>query len=103
MNEIVLTVQPCGNGKYRFAISKKNLEFNERGEDVRINLICCIINIQTTCGNKKKGFDLYDKKIDKWIKDNNYNNYTSKKPTKLIFNYSKIDNIHNLQFFMVAK
>ncbi|HNP33789.1 MAG TPA: hypothetical protein PKN96_10900 [Flavobacterium sp.] len=99
-----LTIQKCGNSKYRFGINTNDSKtiFGKRGISIKIfwtNNSSDFIETKTKCGPsndnftskiRKKGYDLYDIKINNWIKENNYNIYDPGKPTKLLFKYNKI-------------
>ena len=100
MCKIILTVQPAGNNKYRLGINTKDSRniFKKRKVPVMIkldeNLLICT---KTTCGCKdmehdcyvrKKGYDLYHRKISEWINQKGFKDYIPRQPTKLVFKYS---------------
>ncbi|HMK06308.1 MAG TPA: hypothetical protein VK476_02195 [Flavobacterium sp.] len=87
MTNIVLTVQPCGNGKFRLGLSLNDSRsyFKKRKQQVLIIVGTRVFNTQTTCGSDKKGYDLYSTEINEWIIENNYHKYPRHKPTKLEF------------------
>ena len=107
---MILTVQSCGNGKYRLAINaqdSKNI-FKTRGFKVKLILVeKSVVETKTTCGppvllilgkKYKKGFDLYHRDIDKWIKLNRFHCYEKGKPTKLEFQRIKSNSKITLQY-----
>jgi len=97
MCKIILTVQPTGNGNYRFGINTKDSReiFKKRGVPVKIKLdenltiytktTCGCIDFEHDCKVRKKGYDLYHIDISEWIKERNFCNYKKGKPTKLDF------------------
>lgn len=94
MVKIILKVQPYGKviekciGNYRLGISKKDSDeiFKIRGFKVFIILDNIAIELETTCGSPNtKGFDLYNKDLDIWIKENLFCDYEKGNPTKLEF------------------
>ncbi len=99
--KIILTVQSTGTkGKFRLGISYSDSirYLKKRGTCVLLFLgkekYCC----KTTCGLPlEKGFDLYSKELNEWIKKNNYNSYKRGNPSKLIFSIA-IKNIIELKF-----
>lgn len=78
---IKFTVNDAGGSvtkKYRFYLSKKYCsdEFNfERGLPILLILNEISLLVKLTCGNEKKGFDLYHEQINLWII---YNGFESK-------------------------
>ena len=100
--EIILTVQPIGNGKFRLGISYNDSQniFNKREVILELVLSQTIIVLsKTTCGPPlKKGFDIYSKEISDWIIYNHFHNYQKRKPTKLRFEFDDINNIKILKF-----
>lgn len=94
MEQIKLAVQSCEKvtekckGKYRLGISISDSIsiFKVRRLKVFLILDDNVIETKTICGPPlKKGFDLYHKDLDIWIKKNKFCNYEKGKPTKLIF------------------
>lgn len=97
--KLKLTVQSCGSGKFRLGINANDSStiFQVRYRKVTLkmdksNSICT----KTTCGppkedkairrkKYKKGYDLYGKQIDEWIRLNLFHCYEKGKPTKLEF------------------
>ncbi|WP_293872352.1 hypothetical protein [Flavobacterium sp.] len=104
LTDIKLTIQKCGNDKYRFGINTHDSKtlFGERGFLVKIFLSSNhkeYIETKTKCGPpnnnftskiSKKGYDLYEAEINDWIKKENYNTYVLGEPTKLLFIYNKV-------------
>ena len=94
MKQLTLTVQACKKVtekckvKYRLGIS-----FQDSIEIFKVRKLCVILIFEdieivtkTICGPPlKKGFDLYHKDLDAWIKKNNFCSYVKGKPTKLLF------------------
>ena len=83
IKNIILKVQSCGKDKFRLGIgsSDSDIFFKCRNRKIIIIFDSKIIETKTTCGtpllkneNKKykKGFDVYDKEINKWIKKENF-------------------------------
>lgn len=89
MKKIQLTVQPCGNGKFRFGISREDsheIFFDKRHFPLKIRLDEDFIETKTSCGYpNNKGFDLYHFEINRWIISKNYHNYKKQNPSKLNF------------------
>lgn len=95
MNTIVLTVQPCGNGDYRLAISAADSRryFKERRQTVKLTIGERVFLTKTTCGNAKKGYDLYSQEINEWITQNGYNKYPEGNPYKFKFEMESVDEV----------
>mgnify|MGYP003582738674 CR=1 FL=1 len=98
MKQLILTVQACEKVtekckvKYRLGISFQDSIEIFKVRKLRVILIFEDIEIitKTICGPPlKKGFDLYHKDLDAWIKKNNFCNYEKGKPTKLMFEIVK--------------
>lgn len=102
MEKLILTVQSCNINKFRFGINVKDSKeiFKKRGLEISLNIGEISFTTKTKCGpinfdlvKGKKSFDLYDIRIDRWIKENefdvyNKNNFGS--PKKLLFDYDLI-------------
>ena len=92
---LILTVQSTGNKdnkNWRLGVSYVDscMYFKKRGLLVKIILNEIIVEVKTSCGPPlKKGFDFNGKVISEWITKNKYNIYPARKPTKLIFEFSK--------------
>ena len=100
---VKLTIQKTGKDIYRLGISSHDSfkYFKCRGVKVLIWLSRTNkVEVKTTCGSPcddneiqiygfKKGYDLYHKEIDKWIKLKGFHKYPSRKPTKISFSYTK--------------
>ncbi len=96
---ITLTVQPCGNGKYRLGINAKDSQSIFMCRGARVDLIICkmVLELKTSCGKPcgnevdgrkyKKGYDLYHKDLDCWLNEKGYVKYCPSNPTKLTFSY----------------
>lgn len=103
-NKIILTVQPCGKvvekceGKYRLGVNSNDSTsiFKMRHFKIYIEIDGEVIETKTTCGPpNKKGFDIYNIKLNNWIKDQSFCNYERGKPTKLSFQIIElIENKH---------
>ncbi len=97
---IVLTVQPT-NSIWRLGLKTSDSnDFFKHRENVKFILpetkeFC----VKTACGtSSKKAFDFNGKQIGNWIVKNGFNNYSSRKPTKLEFNITESRNIKTLTF-----
>ncbi len=97
MNKITVTIQSCGGNKskFRFGISCKDSQlFNYRRVQVKFKINGKIFITKTTCGqwyiNEKgeliftKGFDLYSNEISDYIIKMKYNEFETRKPTKVL-------------------
>jgi len=112
MNIIQLTVQSCGNGNFRLGINTSDSLkiFKCRHKKVKLILDNQEILTKTSCGTPclseiplkdkkyKKGFDLYHKDLDKWINRNNFYDYVTGQPTKLIFELLETKDILELKY-----
>ncbi|NGX85147.1 hypothetical protein [Aequorivita sp. KMM 9714] len=112
MNTTTLTVQSCGNGKFRLGVNTNDSStiFQKRYRKVVLKIEKNrVIDTETTCGppndkevlkNKKckKGYDLYAKKIDQWIKSNHFHCYRERQPTKIEFQIIKSNSTIILKF-----
>ena len=109
--EMILSVQSCGNNKFRLGISTNDSSdvFMIRGFELMLFLNQEDVGFltKTKCGppqdnfdciNCKKAYDLYDIRIHNWILENNYNDYLSYNPTRLSFLYSFEENTLVFQF-----
>lgn len=86
---IVLTVQPNGSQKWRLGLNTfdsnklfRHLELVEFEISPK-----CTFQCKAVCGTskKKKAYDFNHKEIHKWIIENKFYCYPSRKPTKLQF------------------
>lgn len=101
MKQLTLTVQSCEKvkekckGKYRLGASYSDSINIFQVRNLKVVLIFENIEIitKTSCGLPlKKGFDLYHKDLDGWIKKNDFCNYEKGKPKKLVFHIIEIKN-----------
>ena len=100
--EIILTVQSCNFNKFRFGINAKDSKeiFKERGMEITLTIEKTSFVTKTKCGpinfnfvKGKKSYDLYDVRIDRWIKEigfDSYNENNFRSPKKLLFDYNQI-------------
>lgn len=102
MKKIILTVQSTKSG-WRLGLNKTDsISYFKHGEDVKFILpnfdeFC----VKTACGtSSKKAFDFNGKKINEWIKINNFDDYKPRKPTKLEFELSENLSYKILTFLM---
>ena len=100
---ILLTVQSFGNHTYRLGINSEDSLKYFKCRGVKVVLWLSKTNkveVKTSCGppcdsdgiqidGYKKGYDLYHKEIDKWIKSKGFHKYPLRKPTKISFSYIK--------------
>ena len=105
MKTLKLTVQSCGNGIFRLGVNTSDsLEiFKCRNKIVKLIIDVQEILVKTSCGTPclgeipisdkkyKKGYDLYHKDLDKWIKENHFNDFKTGKPTRLLFELIESD------------
>lgn len=98
-----LTAQSTGKERYRLGINTNDSVKYFKCRGVRVILWLSKTNkveVKTTCGSPcncdgeqlnshKKGYDLYHKEINKWIKSKGFHEYQIRKPTKISFSYTK--------------
>ena len=93
-SRVTLTVQACEKVtekckvKYRLGVSLHDSLEIFKVRKIKVVLILEELQVitKTVCGPPlQKGFDLYHKEIDVWIKSNGFCNYDKGKPTKLSF------------------
>jgi hypothetical protein len=109
--EITLTVQSCGDGKFRFGLNTKDSAqyFIFKHLPVVIIIDETLYITKTTCGQHKfnekdnsiiftKGFDLYSEELSKFIIEKKWHNYKRGKPTKIQFDIEKQSNGIVLKF-----
>ncbi len=101
---IILAVHDAGGSKekkYRFYLSNKDYsdKFNfTRGMTLLLILDEINLLLKLTCGNEKKGFDLYHEQINLWIIYNGYEVKIYNKTTKLKFELSFVNDKPVLQY-----
>ncbi len=100
--DIILTVQSCNYNKFRLGISTRDSRelFKYRGFEIKLMIEKKSFITKTKCGpinydiiRGKKCYDLYDIRIDSWIKENGfdlYNRNNFRNPKKLLFKYNQI-------------
>ena len=109
--KIILTVQSCGNVKFRFGLNTKDSAqyFVFKYLPVVIIIGERIFITKTTCGQHKlnskdksilftKGFDLYSDELSSLIKEKKWDIYEKGLPTKLEFELYKQQNGIELRF-----
>lgn len=87
MTTIILTVQPTSN-YWRLGLSKNDSKkYFSHLESVKLILTDGIIlYCKAACGtSKKRAFDFNSAILSKWITDHKFDDYQSRKPTKLKF------------------
>lgn len=103
---ITLTVQACEKVtekckvKYRLGVSLHDSIEIFKVRKIKVVLILEDMEVvtKTICEPPlQKGFDLYHKDLDAWIKKNGYCNYEKGKPTKLIFQILENNNGNNIR------
>jgi len=103
---IKLTVQRCGKDRFRLGINSDDSLKYFKCRGIKVIVLLSKTNkveVKTTCGTPcddngiqiegfKKGYDLYHKEIDKWIKSKRFHEYPTRRPTKIHFSYTKRSN-----------
>jgi hypothetical protein len=102
--ELILTVQSSGKKSdynYRLGFDKKTSE-KYFYKPLSIFLILSkkmTIEVSIACGSPpKKSYDVNKVELSDWIKTNEYNKYKYRQPTKLKFDYDKINDRIYLKF-----
>ncbi len=101
MKTITLTVQSNGTGEWRLGLNKDDsIKYFSHRESVCFVLTNkLIISCKTACGtSEKKAYDFNNKKLSNWIVENSFHKYQHRKPTKLIFEYTILENEKRLTF-----
>ena len=105
-----LTVQSCSEDKYRLGINSDDSLKYFKCRGVKVILWLSKTNkveVKTTCDSPcdgdgiqiegfKKGYDLYHKEIDKWIKSKGFHKYSPNESTEISFSYIKRKNGDNV-------
>jgi hypothetical protein len=109
--EITLTIQSCGDSKYRFGLNTKDSAqcFIFKHLPVVIIIGEILYITKTTCGQYQfneednsikftKGFDLYSEELSKLIIEKKWGNYKKGNPSKIKFDLEKQSNGIILKF-----
>ena len=98
MKYFILTVQPSRNKSFksfRLGFDKETSAlYFYKPLKIYLKLeMDLILYVDIQCGTPpKQAYDLNNPEIDRWIKANKFHCYPDRKPTKLIFSYSKRGN-----------
>ncbi|MCX8473983.1 MAG: hypothetical protein ORN85_10095 [Sediminibacterium sp.] len=99
--ELILKVQKSYDN-YRLEFTKQDSIniIKLRGAPINLTIPPCRnLTLKSSCGPpNNKGFDLQCKEINQWILSNNFHDYPKGKPTKLIFDYNLMQQVHFLTF-----
>ena len=105
MTYIILTVQPSRNKKLNLYRLGFDMDTSARYFEKPMTIILSLddrdeFRVNIDCGiPPKQSYDLNDKRIDKWIKDNEYHCYPDRKPTKLIFSLTQNGRLNKLTHY----
>lgn len=111
-SRVTLTVQACEKVtekckvKYRLGVSLYDSIEIFKVRKIKVVLILEELEVitKTVCGPPlQKGFDLYHKDLDAWIKKKEFCNYEKGKPTKLIFQILEIQNNEYIKLKYILK
>lgn len=85
---LILSVQSTGHDSYRLGVNIQDSKqiFVRKFRTTQLNLGSIKTKTHTTCGPPpKRGFDLSNQEINRWIKKNNFHIYPTGYPTKIGF------------------
>ena len=100
MRTITLTIQSTARN-WRLGLYKKDsIKYFTHLESVEFVLTeGLILFCNAACGtSKKKAYDFNNVNLSKWIVENNFHQYSNRKPTKPIFKLTILDNKKTLTF-----